>query len=539
MGDQNRLPKARAPSRTRSAQRAAQRAAREREFNRARESFRRHPVSRAIEGFVWTRSPSRAAAKALLEVIGKIDLSGLAEPFVGRFPQTRAAPWTEYWDLVCARTNPCWPNWNEVFDRRYSSNIASCQLWCNQTITGQGDLSMAVPSHHSTVHILDQWDAGGGTERSDSWWQYTRKKSGEAPSPNPENPTITALTTNFVWPDEIVVQPAPEEMPINWPIPTTRPVWPPGAPAPGEEPSAPGADPSAEPARRAVPFPVTLPGPVTFTPWPSDDWYPAPDDVVIDLPPPGRFVPGYGSPEPGTDGATKPDTQTRPGTSPGVVVVSNDGRGVVTTQPNSVVQAPPPKGTVQRKPTVSAVAPLTWAVMNFATEAFDFIGAMHGALPKGCRRSKIEDGTRKVFNPATGWRDKKKYRALTPYEMTEDLIRCVGGLDIASALENYVNMQLTDMFFGMLDQWAPRYYRLTGQLTGVGRALNQGSRYAQLADQDAAFDAGTNWRDYNEGLNDSPVPKFDIDPHSGEINVTWFDQSFTWDLQRNTFTRKR
>lgn len=223
---------------------------------------------------------------------------------------------------------------------------------------------------------------------------------------------------------------------------------------PGEEPSQPKRDPSRRPPEpnpvyRHPPLPTPL---VSVSPEVTKVIDVLPNDVVITQPPSSN--------------------------QPPVVVVDNS---------NPASPTPPAKGTVQRKVNVAIVGGVVWTGINTVTEAFDFILAMHDSLPKHMQLSKKASKRQKLLYMTTNF----------------DVWK---SIDAAEAIENYINMQIGDYISAYGSEWTKKLAQLTGNLTGVDRALAQ--------HESRIFDAtGRSRADF--------TPTLDIDMDSGRVTLTW------------------
>ena len=174
-----------------------------------------------------------------------------------------------------------------------------------------------------------------------------------------------------------------------------------------------------------APFPVVVvvpPGGVV----------PPPVDQIIDIPPPPSFADG---PYP-----------VKPGKGPTFHTAPPRGR------------KPPGRKTKEKKLSVRSVANRAWIVLNLATEGFDFIDALFGALPKDCQ---------KAAKPTIDYGPKGGGKA-DPYAKAQAVWNCFGEIDWDKFVNNFINQQLTDMAVGMIGMTAGRYLKMTGQATGSG-----------------------------------------------------------------------
>lgn len=258
---------------------------------------------------------------------------------------------------------------------------------------------------------------------------------------------------------------SPLELPLSWPLtaPAFQPSAPPGVwpkPQPGTQPDfAPDAKPEEEanpdkwhnprPGRVRIPIVPGLP----FVQWPV---------------PPSR--PREPAPEPNIDDtvfASKQAGQARRYHRAG------SGRNRRSGEPKK-----------EKKTNIAVVGGVGWVVFNVLTEGMDFVDAMWKAIP-------VEQRTRHA-------REHQKY---------VDLYRNWDKLDVAEALQNYINMQVGDMFAAFGSNQVKNVSQQLGIATGLDRAINLGRNSAGK------------FRKENQGEDMvSLIPTIDIDSN-GDMSV--------------------
>lgn len=245
----------------------------------------------------------------------------------------------------------------------------------------------------------------------------------------------------------------------------------------------PAADPARTPRGRPSEGPVrwrvpTLPIPLVVVTG-SSGWenvvQPRPDDQILDVGAPGQ-------------------------TGGGVTRVSS--------RRNSAADRRPRKRKKQKKATVRTAAGAGWAIVNGITEGVDFLKAMHKALP-------VEKRTKAVKWYGTGSDRKKTTRELTPQEMALDLARGWSSFQFAEALENYVNMQVSDMVAAMGSNATKKVAQDLGMVTGVDRAISRTQHRVQ-----EGADVVDQEYETSEQARGGLAPRIDIDVESGQITLS-------------------
>lgn len=289
----------------------------------------------------------------------------------------------------------------------------------------------------------------------------------------------------------------PEEMPINRPVGAPPAVQPWGKPLPGEEP--PGeTQPHPDEAKpkvgvpAPVPWPIELPYPVVIVPGPFQPWPGGPvivptfPDVVITPGPVVRPAPRP-SPTPKPNPAPNPVPTPVPTPTPPLSPSPSPSTagGSVVLRPPRLRNKPPPEGTKERKVNIRTVAGRAWVLINFATEGMDLVGVLHDSLPEVCKAK------RKWFNG--------RYHAPSMKRKAKAVFDCFEHMDLALALENYINNQFEDWFYGQLGRATGRATRNLGVTTGLNRAIRQ-----------------SNQSDFSPQL-----PEVVYDPATGDVSIDW------------------
>lgn len=367
------------------------------------------------------------------------------------------------------------------------SPLPSSAYWTYTPCAGTNVRARAIAGWRSnstcTVNYLDsQIDKTSPTTRTTilawsatfqiagaNYRQYvgTYFKRAGAPTPTPLNEPAAFLAPAI---------PAPWEWPLAQPIavPKVAPQRAPWTkPKPGEEPSE---KPEEEPKPAFAPntSPIILPHPglpiVRVTPGRQPIVFPG---VVVK---PAPQQPGPSAPDP----------------TPGVVVQPSEDFG----KPNPPPSPGGPGGggrterkTVEKKAKVSMAVGLAWAGINSVTEAMDFIVAMHKSIPKGKGRLSAKASKAQVI----------EYMMTTPSAWRR--------IDLAEALQNYINMQIGDMAAALGSQSIKRVMQDTGMITGLDRALR--AHADNLGELDTSRD--DNWTDL--------IPTLDIDRENGVISI--------------------
>lgn len=266
----------------------------------------------------------------------------------------------------------------------------------------------------------------------------------------------------------------PEAFPMEAPIRTPTPQrWADAIPAPWTQPSV-------RPRPGTVPHPLFPP----MIPWPA--WV-----VDAEEPPviPDQWV------------DLTPEV-TRPGAQPSGV----SEPPVFRPAPPSGVLGPPPRGTKEKKLNVRTTAGVGWVVINMATEAVDFIESAWKALPEECRSK----GEKHLFDRRDGRGKVWGRKPVDPFQMAVDVYNCFDDFDWSKFMENLINNQIEDMFYGILGQQAGSASRNLAVTTGLSRALKQ----AQEAVHEAEGDRG-------DDRSSLELPEVRWDPVAGVWHLEW------------------
>jgi len=397
---------------------------------RARDNIRKnHPdLARRMKLTRDLAKPARRAARVLdaLELaiwITNTDTSRADQEF-GQFwdwlwggTVNEPAQWLSDW-FICKSAGLCT---TAVVDRWANGSCTVLNVGCNGQAIGMNLLSVPVPAVRSQIY-LGQFAIIFGQPRLRIKEVWQRVTAGDIPAPYS---SPASVPTTRPYPAQLIAGARPEP----WGMPDPKPAvfgdpytQPPGDPDPAER-SRPGDAPTRTVALPIMPFPV-----VAF-PWPGTalEPTPQPDTQVIIIPPPAEQVAGDSPPpEP-------PTASTRPGRPR-----NSRNRG---------------EGKFERKVRMSGGQALAWMMINVVTESIDFVESLHQALPY-----------RQQAKPTKG-------HAVTPTEMAEAIWRHRETIDVAKAVENFVNMQIEDWFYGRIDQ-AANLNQLTGAPTGGGTAID-------------------------------------------------------------------
>lgn len=193
----------------------------------------------------------------------------------------------------------------------------------------------------------------------------------------------------------------------------------------------------------------------------QDDWRTLTPDVQVSF-----RVPSRTGPKPGV----KPPLPPVPPVPPVIRKPPNSGRKQ---RPRKRVKEAP-KASLR-----SDLGPI-WVAVNWLTETEDLIKDLHAALPKECQEPRWQ---------ADGSRTQARH-------MLDNIYRCADRLDTAQALENFLNSQIEDMYFGLL-------------LGKPGKFINQ---------RLGLYTGGTRAWSGLVGDKLPPPPKVDIEP-DGSISL--------------------
>lgn len=342
----------------------------------------------------------------------------------------------------------------------YRTNVTGSDFYCGYGYTKLGtdpsNLSTPVPAGVNDITMFDKGEPYIGSYR----WARIGNSYHRSVDTSPElaphvgtGPQAFPVGLPFA---------TPAGLPLSPLTGTPRPKpWGEAMPGVGEQPSA---DPETEPAPQSKPiweipplrFPVVLvPG---VTPG-------MPPEV---LPPPSPNVQEVVIPSPGTGTVQNPRVQSRPATN------------------HERKNRPPRKHEKEKKIHVRTVAGGAWAIINMFTEGLDFLDVVWEALPK---------------------KDRTKGRP-TPYDKARDIYDHFDQIDIAKAIENYINNQIEDYVYGMIGKQVAKAQGVIGSPTGLSRSLSK-TRGQFLEEMDAEIQ----------------LPEIHYDPMTGEIYLTGFGLS--------------
>lgn len=148
-------------------------------------------------------------------------------------------------------------------------------------------------------------------------------------------------------------------------------------------------------------------------------------------------------------------------------------------------QVPPVR--VQRKNNVAILGGVVWTGINTVTEVYDFIVAMHKSLPEPYQLSGKASKTQVL-----------QYMVSNPEVWTH--------IDTAEAIQNYINMQVSDYVAAFGSGAIKRLSQQLGINTGLDHAIRE---------------VGDNWDDAGGGNLGDLVPELDIDAVSGTVKLVW------------------
>ena len=313
----------------------------------------------------------------------------------------------------------------------------------------------------------------------------------------------------------------PEELPIMQPA--VQPTKPPPArsPDPWEEPSDPEKEPDApspspSPLPRVFPLPlfpfpvVTYPGWIYPPPGVGHPIVVVPPDVIVepgpgpgpgpgDTPTPSKDPKPGPYPRPMPRPGPGPSPEPEPGPGPG-------GGGVIITRPGNPTARQPRKNTKERKVTVRTVSGRLWAALNLFTEGLDFVDVLWESIPK-------EDRTQPRRNPRTG-----EVYPVGVDDRLWDIYDHWDEIDIAVALENFINNQVEDFVYGQAGMATGRATGGLGITTGLNRALR---------------DQQGNISDLQEET-ESPTPQLNYDQDTGAWSLVWEPMGWNIPLARGS-----
>lgn len=272
-------------------------------------------------------------------------------------------------------------------------------------------------------------------------------------------PTLIAYNVPMVVPISVPFL-NPAGMPLSPVVGTPRPKpWPEAVARPGEQPSA---DPEGDPAQQPRPGQAPKSRPIWNVP-------PMPFPITI--------VPGVGSP-------TAPTPRPSPQTQELIVPAPGAASAPRVNTRNNQAQArnrSPRKREKEKKIHVRTVAGGAWALINVFIEGLDFLDVIWKALPD----------------------EKRSKGNITPYDKAKDVYDHIDEIDIAKAVENYLNNQIEDMIYGTIGKQVAKAQGVIGSPTGLSRVLSK-SRQQFMEEMEAELE----------------LPEIHWDEVTGEIYLT-------------------
>lgn len=221
----------------------------------------------------------------------------------------------------------------------------------------------------------------------------------------------------------------PGGYPLSPAVGTPKPKsWPDAVARPGEQPSA-DENPAQRPGQGKKPADRTI-------------W------EIPPLPVPITIVPNV-SPNPGPDDFPVPSPNVQE------AVIPRQGYGARTrvqtrSNSNQARNRKPNRREKERKLNVRTVAGAGWAIINLFTEGLDFLDVLHNALPK-----------------------KNRAKGYNPYDKAAAVYEHLDKIDIALAVENFINNQIEDYIYGTMGKATSKAQKTIGSPTGLSRALRQ------------------------------------------------------------------
>lgn len=366
---------------------------------------------------------------------------------------------SRYWTYTCLCAGQC-PGGRPSLDNGISTA-------CN---TSYSDWVRPAPAPTTvTVTPVRDYKLVGLQPTSKPLWRHVGRwnRVAGAPTPTPMY-EVTAFAP----------QPLPLEVPLVYPIapPATRVrVLP---PFPGDEPTEPKPETKPEAEPKPLPLPK-FPFPIITVPN-----NPLPVPIVV----PGNTIELQPGPTPGksppTSGAIKQ-----------LIHVRQNGKYHRNKPPKAPATSAGGKGMkpIERKAKMRAAMTIAWAGVNTATEVMDFVVAMHKSIPK-------ESGKRLPAKASKA--QVVKYMMSTP-----DAWRAI---DLAEGIENYINMQFSDMVAALGSDSIKNLSQQMDIVTGLDSAINL--RHSGKDDYKGEGDLKV----HNVGKD---IPTLDIDRQNGVISV--------------------
>lgn len=184
----------------------------------------------------------------------------------------------------------------------------------------------------------------------------------------------------------------------------------------------------------------------------------------------GNTVPGRGF-YPAADPTSRPETKpepARPGFHPPPPGHPDD----------------PPRNEVKKERKGTVKGGLAYGVINWVTEAGDFVDAIHDALPKDCRAKPVHverpRSEKASYRGNAGWKKNGNHngewgywRPPNDYERALAISNCFDRLDLGQALGNLVKNQIEDFIIGKIGKQVGKASRKSGRPVGfqAGPAL--------------------------------------------------------------------
>ena len=406
---------------------------------------------RALRGPMMRKLQWLDAAKSIAQALDRLDEWSDSWWQVGGVTTAVPADWTGYWQLCYTNPNCSTDSTQKWAATANCSNVSACFYQNHNTFFMTTDVPAA------TTHVIvGKSRVQFGVEQLQHDLIYERIETGDAPAPDPLNPTQDLTVQKpypaFVFPPRRGEVPIAGAMEFVVPSPAFGDPYTQPSESPHNDPPAPWRSPDAP--TRPVEVPVFT-VPLALFPWPRNQLDPTPQPMtqVIVVPAVGTVGPP-GPPPPPTVGYAFP---ARP---------SNRR----------------PFGRRKEvKVRMSVAGRVVWGIVNFITESFDFLDAIHRALPY-----KLQAKPRKGH-------------AVTPIEKAERVWKHLDEVDMAKAVENFVNNQVEDYIFGRLSPDA-QINQATNSPTG--KAASFGGR----------TESG---QQFGEVVNEL-VPEVHFDPETGE-----------------------
>lgn len=388
------------------------------------------------------------------------------------------------WTHICSRlASRCSTYTSDFVGHRWigvSPNDGACVDQCNQAVAGSTDPGDVTGSDKIVQYHVN---FAGVSDRMHSIETWGRNAGNPDPEVVPEYPGIFGVPGRY--PGEFTIpNPWPAPRPARRAEPGTQPA---GDPAPEPVPRPrPTPNPRPQPVHLPVPGirgnpghrwnPIHRPGTEPGNqPAPRPQPNPQPDFPPIVTVPPVVPVPG------------QPPVPVQP---PTTEITSNIGRRIgpnlkkrgfarVRMRKGNSKREPPGKSVWEKKLTIRNTWASAWAVINFATEAADFIGVVWTGIPEE-RRTRA------------------RYAGVP--EQLRDIWRNREDIDWAQAVAAYANNQFEDLFYGQLGRVGAGLNQVTGAPTGGPGAIRRAGSEAEVQ---------------------NPLPEIHIDPETGEVWIDW------------------